>query len=50
MILELNTTNASPTMNNLQNYKYSNWHVVQYKLLRFYIAILTRIYYYVRKN
>ena len=50
MILELNTTNASPTMNNLQNYKYSNWQVVQYKLLRFYIAILTRIYYYVRIN
>ena len=49
MILELNTTNASPTISNLQNYKYSTWQVIKYKLLRFYIAILTRIYFYVKK-
>ena len=46
MILELNTTNASPTISNLQNYKYSYCQIIKYKLLRLYIAILTRIFYY----
>jgi len=46
MILELNTTNASPTISNLQNYKYSSYQILKYRLLRFYIAILTRIFYY----
>ncbi len=43
IILELNPGNASPTMKNLQNYKYSKIDVIKYKLLRTYISILTRI-------
>ena len=47
IILELNTTNASPSIRGLQNYTYSFSEIIKYKILRIYISILTRLIYFI---